>query len=194
MALQFGQQLLCSLDILRVANLVTAISEEMGFSGERVEGVRMAAMIHDIGKISVPAEILSKPGIITEIEFNLIKTHSQTGYDILKGIDFPWPIAQMVFQHHERIDGNGYPSGLAGDEILLEAKILGVADVVEAMASHRPYRPSLGIKKALDEISTDHYSCSWKDVDFTQSAIYYLRVTQKSGDQAWSSPVWINQR
>jgi len=138
---------------LRVANLVTAISEEMGFSEERVEGARMAAMIHDIGKISVPAEILSKPGIITEIEFNLIKTHSKTGYDILKGIDFPWPIAKMVFQHHERIDGNGYPSGLSGNEILLEAKILGVADVVEAMASHRPYRPSLGIEKALDEIS-----------------------------------------
>ncbi len=138
---------------LRVANLVKAISEEMGFSEDRVEGTHMAAIIHDIGKISVPAEILSKPGAITEIEFNLIKTHSKTGYDILKGIDFPWPIAKIVFQHHERIDGNGYPSGLSGDEILLEAKILGVADVVEAMASHRPYRPSLGIKKALDEIS-----------------------------------------
>ena len=95
----------------------------------------------------------TKPGVITELEFNLIKTHSKTGYDILKGIDFPWPIAKMVLQHHERIDGNGYPSNLSGDEILLEAKILGVADVVEAMASHRPYRPSLGIQRALDEIS-----------------------------------------
>lgn len=138
---------------LRVANLATAIADKMGFSEEEVEGVRMAAMIHDIGKISVPAEILSKPGVITEIEFSLIKTHSKTGYDILKGIDFPWPIAEMVLQHHERIDGNGYPSNLSGDEILLEAKILGVADVVEAMASHRPYRPSLGIQRALDEIS-----------------------------------------
>ena len=138
---------------LRVANLVTAIATEMGFSDERVEGARMAAMIHDIGKISVPAEILSKPGVITEIEFNLIKTHSKTGFDILKGIDFPWPIAQMVFQHHERINGSGYPSGLSGSDMLPEAKILGVADVVEAMASHRPYRPSLGIQKALDEIS-----------------------------------------
>ena len=138
---------------LRVANLVTAIATELGFSDERVEGARMAAMIHDIGKITVPAEILSKPGVITEIEFNLIKTHSKTGFDILKGIDFPWPIAQMVFQHHERINGNGYPSGLSGGDILPESKILGVADVVEAMASHRPYRPSLGIQKALDEIS-----------------------------------------
>ncbi len=139
----------------RVASLVAAIAEEMGFCEEKIEGARMAAMIHDIGKISVPAEILSKPGAITDIEFSLIKTHSQTGYDILKGINFPWPIAQMVFQHHERIDGSGYPSGLSGDEILLEAKILGVADVVEAMASHRPYRPSLGIRKALEEIQNN---------------------------------------
>ena len=137
----------------RVTSLVTAIAQEMGFAEERVEGVRMAAMIHDIGKISVPAEILSKPGVITEIEFNLIKTHSKTGYEILEGIEFPWPIAQMVLQHHERIDGSGYPNGLSGNDILMEAKILGVADVVEAMASHRPYRPSLGIEKALDEIS-----------------------------------------
>jgi putative nucleotidyltransferase with HDIG domain len=136
----------------RVASLVTAIAEEMGFSEEQIEGVRMAAMIHDIGKISVPAEILSKPGVITEIEFNLIKTHARMGYDILEGIEFPWPIAQMVLQHHERINGSGYPSGLSGNDIMIEANILGVADVVEAMASHRPYRPSLGTEKALDEI------------------------------------------
>lgn len=139
----------------RVASLVTAIGNKMGFSEEQIQGVRLAAMIHDIGKISVPAEILSKPGLITELEFHLIRTHSKVGYDILKGIEFPWPIAQMVFQHHERIDGKGYPQGLSDKEILLEAKILGVADVVEAMASHRPYRPSLGIKKALDEISSN---------------------------------------
>jgi PAS domain S-box-containing protein/putative nucleotidyltransferase with HDIG domain len=136
----------------RVASLVSAIAEEMGFSEERIEGVRTAAMIHDIGKISVPAEILSKPGVITEIEFSLIKTHSRMGYDILEGIEFPWPIAQMVFQHHERINGSGYPDGLPGKDIMMEAKILGVADVVEAMASHRPYRPSLGSDKALEEI------------------------------------------
>ena len=137
----------------RVASLVTAIAEEMGFTEDGIEGARMAAMIHDIGKISVPAEILSKPGDITDIEFDMIKTHTRVGYDILQGIEFPWPIAQMVFQHHERINGKGYPLGLSGKEILLEAKILGVADVVEAMASHRPYRPSVGIEKALDEIS-----------------------------------------
>ncbi len=136
----------------RVASLVTAITEEMGFSHERTEGARMAAMIHDIGKISVPAEILSKPGVITEIEFSLIKTHPQIGYEILEEIEFPWPIAQMVLQHHERIDGSGYPSALEGEVILLEAKIIGVADVVEAMASHRPYRPALGIAKAIEEI------------------------------------------
>ncbi len=137
----------------RVASLVTAIAKEMGFSDDRVEGVRMAAMIHDVGKISVPAEILSKPGSITEIEFNLIKTHAKIGYEILEGIEFPWPIAQMVFQHHERIDGSGYPSGLTAENILMEAKILGVADVVEAMASHRPYRPSLGTESAIEEIT-----------------------------------------
>lgn len=137
----------------RVASLVAAIAEELGFSEQQIEGVRMAAMIHDIGKISVPAEILSKPGVITEIEFNLIKTHARTGYEILEGIEFPWPIAKMVFQHHERINGSGYPSGLHGKDILMEAKILAVADVFEAMASHRPYRPSLGSEKALDELS-----------------------------------------
>jgi putative nucleotidyltransferase with HDIG domain len=137
----------------RVANLVTTIAKEMNFSEDRIEGVRMAAMIHDIGKISVPAEILNKPGVITKTEFELIKTHAQVGHDILKGIEFPWPIAQMVSQHHERMDGSGYPLGVSGEEIMLEARILGVADVVEATASHRPYRPAVGIDKALEEIS-----------------------------------------
>ena len=109
--------------------------------------------IHDIGKIRVPAEILSKPGRITEAEFSIIKEHSQTGSDILKGIDFPWPVALSVLQHHERMNGTGYPGHIAGKDIILEARILAVADVVEAMASHRPYRPSLGIDKALEEIS-----------------------------------------
>ncbi len=137
----------------RVADLACAIAEEMNLSEEQIDGIRMAGVIHDIGKISVPAEILSKPGRITDIEFSLIKTHSQVGYDILKEIEFPWPIAQIILQHHERIDGSGYPSGLKGEEILLEAKVLAVADVIEAIASHRPYRPSLGIDKALEEIS-----------------------------------------
>jgi HD-GYP domain-containing protein (c-di-GMP phosphodiesterase class II) len=113
----------------------------------------MAGDLHDIGKIYVPAEILSKPGKLSEAEYNIIKTHSRVGYDILKPIEFPWPIADIVLQHHERINGSGYPAGLQGKDILLEAKILAVADVIEAMATHRPYRPALRIEDALDEIS-----------------------------------------
>jgi HD-GYP domain-containing protein (c-di-GMP phosphodiesterase class II) len=112
----------------------------------------MAAAIHDLGKISVPAEILSKPTKLTAIEFSLIKTHSQSGYDILKDIDFPWPVARTVLEHHERMNGSGYPNGLTGDNMLLESRILAVADVVESMASYRPYRPALGIDAALNEI------------------------------------------
>ncbi len=137
----------------RVAEIARAIAIEMGLSRHDVEGVRMAGLIHDIGKIAVPAEILSKPGKINDNEFAIIKSHPQTGYDILKKIDFPWPISQIVYQHHERMDGSGYPQGLSENDILLEARIMAVADVVEAMASHRPYRPALGIDKALDEIS-----------------------------------------
>jgi HD-GYP domain-containing protein (c-di-GMP phosphodiesterase class II) len=126
----------------------------MGLPEEQIEGIHMAGLVHDIGKINVPAEILSKPGTLNDLEFGLIKTHSQVGHNILDGtIEFPWPIAQIVLQHHERMDGSGYPVGLSGDEIILEARILGVADVVEAMASHRPYRPARGIDQALVEIS-----------------------------------------
>jgi HD-GYP domain-containing protein (c-di-GMP phosphodiesterase class II) len=119
---------------------------------DKIEGIRIASLIHDIGKIGLPAEILSKPTKLADIEFSLIKGHSQTGYDILKSIDFSYPIAQIVLQHHERLNGSGYPNNLKGDKILLEARILGVADVVEAMSSFRPYRPALGIDKALEEI------------------------------------------
>ena len=118
----------------------------------QVEGLRVAGDIHDIGKIYVPSEILSKPGQITAIEYGIIKTHPQVGYDILKTIKFPWPVAQIVLQHHERLDGSGYPLGLSGAQILIEARILSVADIVEAMSSHRPYRPAQGIGKALEEI------------------------------------------
>ncbi len=148
----------------RVTLLASALAQEMGLSEKEVEGVKMASLIHDIGKISVPSEILSKPGKLTEIEFCLVKTHPQSGYEILKNITLPWPIAQIVLQHHERLDGSGYPLGLKDKEILLEAKIIGVADVVEAMASHRPYRPALGIEKALEEISQKKgllYSLRW---------------------------------
>ena len=136
----------------RVSDLSRAIAAEMGFSADRIEGLRMAATIHDIGKISVPAEMLTKPTKLTNIEFSLIKTHVQAGYDIIKDIEFPWPIARMVLEHHERMNGSGYPNGLTGDNILLESRILAVADVVEAMGSHRPYRASLGIVPALEEI------------------------------------------
>ena len=136
----------------RVAEIAHSIAIEMGLSNQQIQGIRMAGVIHDIGKMAVPAEILSKPGKITEHEFGIIKTHPEVGYNILKKIDFPWPIAQIVYQHHERIDGSGYPQGLEGKDILLEARIMAVADVVEAMASHRPYRPALGIDSALEEI------------------------------------------
>ena len=115
----------------------------------------MAGVVHDLGKIYVPAEILSKPSELNDIEFNLIMTHSQVGYDLLKTIDFPWPIAQIVHQHHERLNGSGYPQGLSSEQILIEAKIISVADVVEAMASHRPYRPARGVDAALDHIKAE---------------------------------------
>jgi PAS domain S-box-containing protein/putative nucleotidyltransferase with HDIG domain len=137
----------------RVAQLAGAMAQEMGFSSEGVRVVRIAGLVHDIGKVCIPSEILSKPGQLSKIEFSLIETHCQVGHDILKTVQFPWPIADMVIQHHERIDGSGYPSGLHEDEILMEARILAVADVVEAMTSHRPYRPAPGIDEALEEIS-----------------------------------------
>jgi PAS domain S-box-containing protein len=137
----------------RVADLARAIAVEMGFPVDMIDGLRMAAAIHDLGKISVPAELLSKPTRLTGIEFALIKTHSQCGYDILKDIDFPWPVARIVLEHHERMNGSGYPNGLTGDGILMESRMLSVADVVEAMASDRPYRASLGVDAALNEIS-----------------------------------------
>ena len=136
----------------RAANLARAIAAEMGLPPEKIEGIRMAGYIHDIGKLSIPAEILSKPTKLSEIEFALIKEHAQSGYEILKNVESPWQLAEMVYQHHERMDGSGYPRKLQGNDIIIEARILAVADVVEAMASHRPYRPSLGIDLALAEI------------------------------------------
>ena len=136
----------------RVADLACAIAKEMGHPPEMVEGIRMAGCIHDIGKLSLPAEILSKPTKLTALEFALIKEHSQSGYEILKDVESPWQLAEMVYQHHERMDGSGYPRKLQGKDIIIEARILAVADVVEAMASDRPYRPSLGIDPALAEI------------------------------------------
>ena len=136
----------------RVAHLACAIAKEMNLDEDKIEGIRMASIIHDVGKVYVPAEILSKPSKLSDLEFSIIKTHPQIGYDILKPVEFPWPIATIVLQHHEKINGSGYPKGISGKDILIEAKILTVADVVEAMASHRPYRAALGMEKALAEI------------------------------------------
>ena len=136
----------------RTTDLARAVATEMGLPPEQIEGIRMAGVIHDIGKISLPTEILSKPTKLSAIEFSLIKQHARQGYEILKEVESPWELAEMVYQHHERIDGSGYPRGLKGDEILIESRILAVADVVESMASHRPYRAALGIDAALAEI------------------------------------------
>ena len=136
----------------RVALIGQGIAAGLGLDKKRIEGLRVAAYLHDIGRISMPSEILSKPGKLTAAEFTLVKGHPQASYEVLKDVDFPWPVADIVLQHHERIDGSGYPKGLKGDAILLEAKILAVADVVEAMVSHRPYRAALGLDLALGEI------------------------------------------
>jgi putative two-component system response regulator len=136
----------------RVSDLAAAIAGDMGLSADRIYGLRMASNIHDLGKITIPSEILCKPGNLGHLEYELIKNHVQAGYDILKKIEFPWPLAEIILQHHERMDGSGYPRGLQGEEILLEARIIAVADVFETMSSHRPYRPSLGIDRAIEEL------------------------------------------
>jgi PAS domain S-box-containing protein/putative nucleotidyltransferase with HDIG domain len=137
----------------RVTQLACAVARELGLPADRVAGLRVMGLLHDLGKITIPIEILSKPGKLSDAEFGLIKSHAQAGYEIVKEIRFPWPVAEAILQHHERMDGSGYPAGLTAEEITPEAKILAVADVVEAMASHRPYRSALGIEKALEEVS-----------------------------------------
>jgi len=162
----------------RVAQLASAIAKEMRMPEDQINCISLAAELHDIGKIQLPIEILSKPGRLTDLEFGIIKNHSEAGYEILKSIDFQGPIAQIVLQHHERINGSGYPSGLSGEEILVEAKILGVADVVEAMSSDRPYRPALGMEAAIAEISEK--SGVLYDVDVANAC---LRVLTQRGFQ-----------
>jgi len=135
-----------------VTRLACAIAAEMGLNEERIEGIRMTGAVHDIGKIGVPSEILNKPNQLGEIELAMVRTHPQAGYDLLRTIEFPWPVAHILLQHHERMDGSGYPKGLAGENIILEARILGIADVVEAMTYPRSYRTALGINRALKEI------------------------------------------
>jgi HD-GYP domain-containing protein (c-di-GMP phosphodiesterase class II) len=150
----------------------------MGLSQEKIEAIRMAGPIHDIGKLSVPAEILSKPTKLTNIEFSLIKEHVRTGYEMLKDVESPWPLAQIVYQHHERMDGSGYPRNLKGDEIIMEARIMAIADVVESMASHRPYRPALGLNAALEEIENNKETLY--DVDAVDAC---LRLFREKGFQ-----------
>jgi len=160
----------------RVSELATAIAREMGMDGEALEALRLGGLIHDVGKIAVPAEILSKPGRLSEIELELIKQHSQAGFDILAAIDFGLPVAEMVLQHHERLDGSGYPRGLSGEDVLPEARILAVADVVEAMSSHRPYRPALGMEAALAEVK-EHAGVKY-DADVVATCV---RLVEEQG-------------
>ena len=136
----------------KVSEIAGRIAQEMGLPGDMIEGIRVAGMVHDMGKMSVPPEIVNKPAALTPFEFSIIKEHSQKAYGILKGVEFPWPIPEIVFQHHERLDGSGYPRRLKGSEIRLEARVLAVADVMEAISSRRPYRSGLGIEVALKEI------------------------------------------
>jgi HD-GYP domain-containing protein (c-di-GMP phosphodiesterase class II) len=139
----------------RASSLAVAIGRELGLDERRLEGLALGARIHDIGKIYIPAEILNRPGRLTPAEFQIIKTHPEVGYEIVKDIEFPWPIREIILQHHERLDGSGYPQGLKGDEIVLEARILAVADTVEAMSAHRPYRPAVGLRAALNLIQLE---------------------------------------
>jgi len=165
----------------RVADLARAIGKEMGLAESTLEGIHFGALIHDLGKIQIPAELLAKPTRLTPLEFELIKTHAQAGYEIVKGVNFPWPVAEMVHQHHERLDGSGYPQGLKGSAIAPQARILAVADVVEAMASHRPYRPGLGIDTALKEVVDKRGK--WFDPDAVDACVRLFRERGYSLDQ-----------
>lgn len=165
----------------RVSRFSCEIARELGLSEERIEGLRVAGMLHDIGKIFVPAEMLCKTGDFSDIEFSIIKAHPKAGYDILATIDFPWPVATIVYQHHERMDGSGYPNGLTGEDILLEARILAVADTVESMASHRPYRPALGLEIAMEEIS--QRASSKFDQTVVQASIKLLAENRSAFDE-----------
>ncbi|GAB3775791.1 hypothetical protein GCM10028796_52240 [Ramlibacter monticola] len=157
----------------RVALIAVAIAAEMGLAPERSEGLRLAATIHDIGKLHTPAELLIRPGKLMALELELIRQHPVTGYEIVKDVDFPWPVAQMVLQHHERMDGTGYPQGLEGEEILLEARILAVADVVDGLSMHRPYRPALGVEAALQEI--ERMRGRWLDAQAVDACLRLYR-------------------
>lgn len=163
---------------LRVGKIAASIAAEMGLDANTRRGLQIAGSLHDIGKIAIPAEILSKPGPLSLPEFDLVKSHAQAGYEVLKNIDFPWPVAEVARQHHERLDGSGYPRGLKGDGIILEARIIAVADVIEAMSTHRPFRPALGIDRALAEIA-DGRGTRY-DAAVVDAALYWYRQMGKS--------------
>ena len=171
----------------RVADLGAMIATEMGFDEDFQRGIRMAGLLHDIGKIYVPAEILTKPRRLTEVEFNIVKLHPEVAYDVLSPIEFPWPIADYVYQHHERMDGSGYPLGLSGDDILMGGRILAVADVVEAMSSHRPYKAAIGIEPALDEIEANVGVLY--DKDAAQACLRLFRVRSYEIPAVSSTPL-----
>lgn len=158
---------------LRVANLARAIATVLDLPQETMDAVGLASSIHDIGKLIIPSEIIAKPGPLSHNEMKLIKLHPEAGYDILKNISFPWPVAEIVLQHHERLDGSGYPRGLAGNQILLEARILSVADVVEAISSHRPYRPALGLEEALAEL--ENKKGIWYDPEVVEACFFLFQ-------------------
>jgi len=173
----------------RVADLASALAVELLLPAEQTQGLRVAAAMHDLGKLSVPTEILIKPGRLSELELRLVREHVQAGYHILQAIEFPWPVADIVLQHHERMNGSGYPGGLHGEEILMEARILAVADVLETMSSHRPYRPSRGLERATQELT--HNAGTLYDPDVVQAclALYgrdELRVSAPTGGAGWS--------
>jgi len=170
----------------KVAKLAQGIAKAMGLPADMIEGIRVAAMVHDMGKMSLPTEIVTKPGALTPFEVSIIKEHPRRGCEILKGVDFPWPTPETVLQHHERLDGSGYPQGLKGDEIRLEARVLAVADVVEAISGRRAYRPGLGIEAALKEI--DKHKGLFYDTDVARACLRSLKGTKTFTADQWEFP------
>ncbi|MFZ5925891.1 MAG: HD-GYP domain-containing protein [Acidobacteriota bacterium] len=173
----------------RVAGLAVSIGKELGLSQDQLEGLSVGGMIHDLGKVCVPAEILSRPGALSPVEFSLIQMHCEQGFRIIGDIEFPWPVGRMVLEHHEKWNGRGYPKGLSGEQILLEARILCVADVVEAISSHRPYRPGLGLDSAISEIASN------RGVLYDPAVVdAFMKLVQAGAVDLKASPRWDQTR